>query len=519
MLCTTPLNRNSAGCSGITGDIESYRKLLHLQLGSDLWDLFNSHTNEPTSCLPNSLLLLKITQSIKSCDSFLLSGVKIAEEFSNKFESYKNIAPYYKVGRTLLLGSKIPLIQQMLIEKEIETVQLNENFNSIERSIRTIIIAYETAKAIFKPSEILLQSFPDATCSEFSMSELTKTKLFSTKKYNFNKTITKKAFNNLMLMRDERLKSKIQIFSTLKPKNASQEWTDELKLEFAQLSEPREISCISNTLTSIQVSEILDLCSKPEFESMLPYVITSLNDDVFIEILESLAHSPGLLDRIRCQLNRVVRENTLKNWVESKFENIRQTFADSANMNSSLIDMLTEYFRVRRVYEIDRHDLEQINELFVQTQQWERVTATLITLFDEIITVPNTKKTLNDTLAAYKENIARLSRNVTPTTKVIGGVLDIIYQNVFDAYEDEDCISEVFGLWNLTTSLSMWQCGLLGKLTQEEFEEFMKTKNLSDCNKLALTNLIKYGFETIGDLKKEQILNTIMLKAYIDRAQ
>lgn len=503
--------------------------LLKLSFESDLWSLFEQKA--PNLKEKNKNLIKNIGHHLNLCASYFEQGLK------TQGLTEKKLRPYYDVAREIIRLAKVSLLEQKLIEEEIDSSLLADEFDNINRLLSKTYIAYERIDFAL-PSDYVngeLNAFQHNFTKKLLPSnslENESEQNFPLSKYNLEKTRAERVFHHLWKQRLSLIK-----FNQLTHFTCRESWEKQLKEALYEITNPMDFCQIAKVLDASQILKIVSICcDHTSLSSIFPYILVSADNNTLEEILHCLSYDEELLNSAKKVLNETATSNNeVKKFIEKKFYTIRQTFVDTRNDINKEIDNLCKRFREHLyIHHITSEDLNYIDELLFNLMARKNNVKTLLLIFHDVLENKLTLSLLNQLTITYEQDIARLTEKAPE--EVCGNVWKIISDNAFGVhdYTDDDDAFECFALWHLITAESLLNCALV---TFEEFEDEIdrynlihsnsteksnlfdpKEENLHALNSLAIKRLQKLGIHTIGDFETLRIYNVNLLKNFIEQS-
>jgi hypothetical protein len=245
-----------------------------------------------------------------------------------------------------------------------------------------------------------------------------------------------------------------------------------------------------------------------------------------------------LEDNILQKLNSQLKENpdVTSDWINTQSLHILQSFMEGCNAIKVEIDYLAGQFRCEiRWGDISGSHLQSIQKLDDICRLNLQGVKNLHLLFEGVASNPNFIIGIEELIHEYEHFLERL--NNTPTRpEICGGIINIIVLSVFgDDIESNQKEAEIIqdildqdtyhalGLWNLNYPDDYRAIGILGDLTDEEFQTLLQDPENPNkmcpvnANRLLDIHLKKLNLECIGDLVQKRIFNLQLLKEYLNK--
>ncbi|MEC7839536.1 MAG: hypothetical protein VX777_05815 [Chlamydiota bacterium] len=308
---------------------------------------------------------------------------------------------------------------------------------------------------------------------------------------------------------------KAQQILVLTAKN-SKDWIENIATALKSIN---DIEAIKHVGKNIQAYECMNLIQRivndHEHNWKLSYLMGSMSLPVFKYVIAGLdINTLSFINEIliKCDTN-------CTKWLKEQFERMKDGFISECNHMKIDIDLLCSRFRDDdEGHKITLAEINDINRFANEVNIQRGIFPKLQTLLKDILKHPESKHVLFEGLVKeYQTFTIRLSEKRSYENRPAGCVWGIIFRNVFERcdLDDEDDVIDIFGDWAITDPDDYRNTGLLGDISNEEFQGLKS--NVSDVYKRAKENLDFLNIHQIKDLKRLDIYNRHMLFAFMMR--
>ncbi|MGZ3632804.1 MAG: hypothetical protein ACXWM7_00545, partial [Parachlamydiaceae bacterium] len=288
-------------------------------------------------------------------------------------------------------------------------------------------------------------------------------------------------------------------------------WSEHLTQYFLQMFDSKtmtvkNLSCLHWSCKALSCLQIIDILSNAktnlELRRLLPYILPSLSYETYAQLHESLSFENNDLLLVKHFLLEAIKENSQsKKWIQNRLHHLRQMCINLRPDQDQKIVHFIDGLQIESFQTIREKHLNDIQNSIKQLDINSIIKSLqiLMQMFEEIASSKTIEK-LSDLEQSLQKMIHRRP-------------FELLFDRLCgEEWDDDDDITDCFGLLNLWGSEQLRKAGLI---TQLEFENSHESP--SKLNPIALKKLKEMSFKTLKDLKELNIYNSHLLCEYFSK--